>query len=311
MTTQRYAVSARGSRQHDGPAADGEFTLLELLAPTDAEVDRADRELGLSAHAASVVHAPHLRARMDLHGDCLTVVMKAARLEEATSKVEVDELVVIVSPTAAAVIVRGVGAVLPDLRARLSHGVASPAAVLQAVLEVLVPDYDEVLVGLDEDVSDVEAKVFSPERVSHTQQIYALKRELLELRRAIVPLVDVVDRLVTEPTCPVPDELRPALRTIRARLRRTADSVEHLDGLIDTVLDAQLAQIGVRQNEDQRKISAWAAIALVPTVIGGIYGMNFDNMPELHWQYGYFLALSVIAAVCAVLFAGFRRNGWL
>lgn len=311
MTTQGYAVSMSGAhRTSDDPGSD-EFLLLELHEPTDDELRRVDAELGLSPRAAAVVHGGHLRPRLDLHDDCLAVVLKATRLMEQTSEVETDELMVLVGPQLAVLVVRGSGEALPDVRARLEHGVHGPAGVLQAVLEVLVPDFDDVLVGLDEDVNEVEERVFSPERGDHTRAIYRLKRELLELRRAVVPLVDVVHRLAVEPSCPIPEELRPGLRDLDDRLRRTADGVGHLDSLIDGVLDAQLAQIGVRQNEDQRKISAWAAIALVPTVVGGVYGMNFENMPELRWQYGYFLALAVIATICTALYAGFRRSGWL
>jgi magnesium transporter len=121
----------------------------------------------------------------------------------------------------------------------------------------------------------------------------------------------VIERLATEPSCPVPDELREDFVEQHRATVRTAVGAEQLDRLIDGVLDAQVAQIGVRQNEDQRRISAWAAIALVPTVVGGIYGMNFENMPELRWQYGYFAAITLIVGTCLMLYVGFRRNGWL
>jgi magnesium transporter len=239
------------------------------------------------------------------------VTVKTPTLDES-SDVELGQVVALVTEERVALVGRRAGAVVEEVVAHLAaRGAALPAEVLLALVQVVTPDLDEVLVGLDEDVLDVEKHVFSAERGDHTRQIYKLKRELLELRRATSPLADVTERLATEPSCPVPEELRGAFVEQHRRTSRTASGVEHLDGLIDGVLDAQVAQIGVRQNEDQRRISAWAAIALVPTVVGGIYGMNFENMPELRWEYGYFAALALVLATCLPLYVGFRANGWL
>jgi magnesium transporter len=241
---------------------------------------------------------------------CLCVAVKTPTLDEE-SDVELGEVVAFVTDTAVGLVGRRPGTVVDEVLARLADGARLPAQVLLALVEVVTPDLDDVLVGLDEDVLEVERHVFSAERRDHTRHIYKLKRELLELRRATAPLADVTQRLAEEPSCPVPDELREAFVEQHRRTTRTAYGVEHLDRLIDGVLDAQLAQIGVRQNEDQRRISAWAAIALVPTVVGGIYGMNFEHMPELGWRYGYFAALALVVTACLSLYVGFRRNGWL
>lgn len=307
MTTTRYAVTPAGMVE-DG--ADG-FPLLVLVDATPAELDALTAELDLDELAQAEAREAHLRPQLAAHPGCLCVTVKTPTLDDA-SDVELGQVVALVTQDAVALVGQQPGTVVEEVVAHLSRrGAGLPAEVLLALVEVVTPDLDEVLVGLDEDVLEVEKHVFSAERADHTRQIYKLKRELLELRRATSPLADVTERLATESSCPVPDELRDAFVEQHRRTSRTASGVEHLDGLIDGVLDAQVAQIGVRQNEDQRRISAWAAIALVPTVVGGIYGMNFEDMPELQWQYGYFAALTLVLLSCLSLYVGFRRNDWL
>ena len=306
MTTTRYAVTAKGLEE-GGRAG---FALHVLVDPADAELVALVDALDLDADAEAEARGPHLRPALAAHDGCLCVAVKTPTLDER-SDVELGEVVALVTETSVALVARRPGTVVDEVVELLARGARQPAEVLLALVEVVTPDLDDVLVGLDEDVLEVERHVFSAERADHTRQIYKLKRELLELRRATAPLADVTQRLAEEPSCPVPDALREAFVEQHRRTTRTAYGAEHLDGLIDGVLDAQLAQIGVRQNEDQRRISAWAAIALVPTVVGGIYGMNFENMPELRWQYGYFAALTLIVTTCVLLYVGFRRNGWL
>ena len=307
VTTTRYAVTA------DGLAEDGAggFPLLVLVDPEEVELHALADGMGLDELAQAEARELHLRPQLAAHPGCLCVTVLTPTLEES-SDVELGEVVALVTEDRVALVGKRPGSVVDEVVAHLAaRGAARPAEVLLALVQVVTPDLDEVLVGLDEDVLDVEKHVFSAERVDHTRHIYKLKRELLELRRATAPLADVTERLATEPSCPVPDELREAFVEQHRRTKRTASSVEHLDGLIDGVLDAQVAQIGVRQNEDQRRISAWAAIALVPTVVGGVYGMNFENMPELQWEYGYFVVLAVIVTACVALQRLFTRNGWL
>ncbi len=306
MTTTRYAVAARGLTEGGGKG----FALIELSDPDDAELDAVAEELGLHPDDVRVAAGEHRRPQLRALEGVLSVVVLTPTLDEAAA-VELGQVAALVTQDAVALVGRDAGTVLADVREQLAGGATRPAEVLLALLAVVAPVLDEVLFGLDEDTAEVEGQVFSADRTDHTKQIYSLKRELLELRRATAPLTDVVDRLGTEPSCPVPDALRDDFLDLLRRVARTAEGVDHLDGLIDGVLDAQLAQIGVRQNEDQRKISAWAAVALVPTVVGGIYGMNFEHMPELSWRLGYPAALAVIATSCVSLYLGFRRNGWL
>ncbi|MET4647558.1 Mg2+ and Co2+ transporter CorA [Streptomyces atratus] len=142
-------------------------------------------------------------------------------------------------------------------------------------------------------------------------RIYQLKRELLELKRAVVPLGRPLHVLTTESMCSVDHEIQAYFRDVADHLARVIEQITDFDALLDSILQAHLAQVTVAQNEDMRKITAWAAIIAVPTMVCGVYGMNFEHMPGLHWRFGYPVALVVIATACLVIHRGFKRNGWL
>ena len=199
----------------------------------------------------------------------------------------------------------------------------SPASVLYRLLDHVVDGYGAVVEAIAIDIEDIEEQVFSGGEDEHAERIYKLKREVLEFQRAVVPLANPLQRLVDGgPAGPhataVAEEKRPYFRDVLDHLLRAADAIDGYDRLLTDVLQAHLAQVSVRQNraaarqnEDMRRISAWAAIALVPTAVAGIYGMNFEHMPELSTRYGYFVVLAVIAAVCVGLYLAFRARKWL
>jgi magnesium transporter len=209
----------------------------------------------------------------------------------------------------------GEGTELAGVRARmeehpdvLAHG---PAAVLYAVSDTIVDRYTEVAAELQIDVDELEASVFSPGRTDDFERIYKLKRELQEFRRAVVPLVEALAGIANEEMPAIPADARPFFRDVYDHLLRVQEQVESLELLLNGILQAHLAQVGIRQNEDMRRISAWVAILAVPTMIAGIYGMNFRNMPELNWRYGYPMALGLMVAICGTLYRAFKRTGWL
>jgi magnesium transporter len=162
-----------------------------------------------------------------------------------------------------------------------------------------------------EDVDEVETSVFSLNRTEDSQRIYILKRELAEVRRAVNPLREPMKRFATGSVPFVTQEAAPFFRDVTDHVVRVSESIETLDGLLSTAFDAHLARITVQQNEDMRKISAWVAIAAVGTLVAGIYGMNFDNMPELHWHYGYGYALVLMLISSVLLYRLFKKSGWL
>jgi magnesium transporter len=190
----------------------------------------------------------------------------------------------------------------------LAHG---PGAVLHAIVDKVVDDYTPAIIGLGEDIDEIENQVFSGERANPAERIYKLKREVLEFAHAVGPLVDPIDRLARGQYQVIHPEVRTYFRDVNDHLLRTHEQLENYRDLLTSVLSANLAQVTVRQNEDVRRISAIVAILAVPTMIAGIYGMNFEHMPELGWTFGYPLVLAVMATICFALYRYFKRVGWL
>jgi magnesium transporter len=165
--------------------------------------------------------------------------------------------------------------------------------------------------GLQDDIDAVESAVFATTRSRDAERIYLLKREVLELRRAVTPLAEPLRMVADRPMRMVHPEIREYFRDVEDHVARVGEQIAGYDELLTTIVQASLAQVTVAQNEDMRRISAWVAIFAVPTMIAGIYGMNFDHMPELHWRLGYPMVLGLTFVVCLMLHRGFRRNGWL
>jgi magnesium transporter len=198
-----------------------------------------------------------------------------------------------------------------DLESRpelLRHG---PSAVLLAIVDQVVDDYVPVVQGVDNDVQEVEQQVFSDDHTNPVERIYKLKRVVLEFHRATASLLEPLDRLTRRPLDLIHPEMVPYLRDVHDHLVRVNDRVDTFREVLTSALEANLTQLSVRQNEDMRRISALVAIAAVPTLIAGIYGMNFQVFPELSWAFGYPFVLSVMLLACFALYRAFRRSGWL
>jgi magnesium transporter len=174
-----------------------------------------------------------------------------------------------------------------------------------------VDAYGPVIEELDTDIREVEIEVFSPDRANPAARIYRLNRSVLQLYQAVTPLRPSVDDLARGLQRLIPDELRPYFRDVDDHLLRVTASIREFRELLTQILSANITQASFRQNEDVRKISAWAAIIAVPTLISGIYGMNFEHMPELTWRVGYPLAILLMVGCCLALYGRFRRSGWL
>ncbi|HTN99646.1 MAG TPA: magnesium and cobalt transport protein CorA, partial [Microthrixaceae bacterium] len=184
-------------------------------------------------------------------------------------------------------------------------------AVMHAIIDAVVDAYLPVVNGIADDIGEVEAVVFSASRESPTQRIYELKREVIQFSKSATPLLDVLHRLSTIEHPILNAELRRYFSDIADELGRLLDQNTSQRELLSSALEANPTQVSIRQNEDMRKMSAWVAILAVPTMIAGIYGMNFSNMPELESRYGYFIVLGLIATICSLLYRSFRRSGWL
>jgi len=271
---------------------------------------------GPSAHPVSPGHP--MRARVDRTPDGeLVLTVPTLSYVEQTRDVHTGALTCVVGPHVVLMSELGDAHVLEHAEEKLTTGAMVPdhgvLQVLAAVLLTLVATASDVEIALGDATADTERVVFSSDRRTDTvEQIYDLKREIAEVRRALGPVNSVLPELLTDAEeAPGGGGARPWLRRLQATTDRVDRHLDAHDRLLGDMLSAHLSQVSVRQNEDMRKISAWAAIAAVPTLIAGIYGMNFHHMPELTWTYGYPIALALMGGVCWLLYRVFRRSGWL
>jgi magnesium transporter len=292
------------------------FAWIGLYEPSEDEFDSVRREFNLHELAVEDAIKAHQRPKLEVFEDehSLFIVLKTARYVEGGSAVETGEIQVFIGD-GFIVTVRHGETKLHDVRLQLEKRPEllrlGPGAALHAIIDRVVDDYAPVIGALDRDIRQLEAEVFSDRRTDSTQRIYSLKREVLELYDAVAPLNEPLDRLERFDFPLIPKELRPYFRDVRDHVIRYVREVDAFRELLTSILAANLTQASVRQNEDVRRISAWAAIVAVPTLITGIYGMNFEHMPELGWTVGYPLALAVMALVCIALYRNFKRAGWL
>ncbi|MET8137348.1 MULTISPECIES: magnesium and cobalt transport protein CorA [unclassified Streptomyces] len=298
------------------------FVWLGLHEPTDLEFAGIAELFDLHPLAVEDSVEAHQRPKVERYGDTLFAVFKTVCYVEhteltATSEVvNTGEIMVFVGPDFVITVRHGRHGSLGPLREELesdTHQLSKgPAAVLHAIADHVVDDYMSVTDSVQADIDQVEADVFA-ENGARTDagRIYQLKRELLELKRAVVPLARPVQELATRPTRVIDPEIQAYFRDVSDHLLRATEQIAAFDELLNSILQAHLAQVTVAQNEDMRKITAWAAVIAVPTMVCGVYGMNFDNMPELHWRFGYPIVIGAISIGCLVLYRGFRRNGWL
>jgi magnesium transporter len=290
------------------------FVWLGVAEPSAGEFESIAREFGLHELAVEDAVKAHQRPKVERFGDTLLIVVKTITHPGSGHGIEAGELLIFVNPDFIITVRHGDGE-LSSVRERverrpdlLAHGTG---VVLYAILDHVVDGYGDVAQTIDGEIQAVEREVFSAGRTNPVEQIYKLEREVLDLYRAVAPLLEAVDEIIEGRFEAIPKELYEYFRDVHDHLQRVTGRVAGFRELLDSALQANLTQVSVRQNEDMRKISAWVAIAAVPTMIAGIYGMNFDHMPELHWRYGYFTVIAFIAVVCFALYRRFKSVGWL
>jgi len=295
--------------------ADGGFLWLGLVEPTESEFEETAHVLGLHPIAVEDAVQAHQRPKFEVFGDTLFSVLRTVFYDDSTSSIDTGEVMAFCGPGFIVTVRHGLGADLADTRAELearpellSHG---PYAVLHAVLDRIVDEYIRVTKELEHDVSQIEERVFDTNQESDAAEIYFLKREVIEFKRAVKPLRSEIEQVMIAHLPGMDAYLLPFMRDVTDHVLRVSDAIDGIDELLGSVLTADLSQLQVRQNEDMRRITAWVAVSAVPTMVAGIYGMNFDNMPELHWRYGYFAVVSALALGSAFLWSRFRKSGWL
>ncbi|MFB9322715.1 magnesium and cobalt transport protein CorA [Cryptosporangium minutisporangium] len=298
------------------------FVWIGLKDPTAEQFAEVAERFGLPPLAVADAVRAHQRPKLERYDDVLFAIVKPVRYVDADEVVDVAELALFVGPRFVVVVRHGHTDVPARVRAiadsepELSR--KGPIGVLYQVMDLAVDGYADAIAGIDVDIEEIESQVFGGDENDHAERIYKLKREVLEFRRAVKPMAGAVQRLSEPETTLVDPSLRPHFRDVHDHLLRVADAIENYDKLLTDILQADLAQVSVRQNrtamrqnEDMRRISAWAAIALVPTAIAGLYGMNFERIPGAGVPYGFWGVCVVILALCGVLWVLFRRNKWL
>ena len=293
----------------------GKFVWIGLYEPTEEEFDSLRREFDLHPLAVEdAIHA-HQRPKLEVYDDMVFLVLKTARYVDPTEVIQLGEVLVFIGADFIITVRHGEATNLHPVRealdanpGRLRHG---PGAVLHAILDRIIDDYVPAIEGLEHDIEEVEEQLFSGERVNPAERIYRLQREVLSFRKATAPLVEPMERLARGHYELIHPEIRDYFRDVNDHLIRAREQLDAMRDLLSSSLQANLAQVAVRQNEDVRRISAWVAIIAVPTAIAGIYGMNFDQMPELRWELGYPAVLLVMLAFCTMLYRYFKRVGWL
>ncbi|GAA3956921.1 magnesium/cobalt transporter CorA [Actinoplanes auranticolor] len=297
------------------------FVWLGLHEPTAGEMAAIARTYDLHELAVEDAVKAEQRPKLEQFNSVHFLVLRTARyvphgeLTETSQVVETGQMMIFVGERFVITVRHGdasrLAPVRADMEARGELLAQGPWAVAYAVTDRVVDAYVEVADQVETDLDIIEEGAFSRDSGSPVQQIYQMKREIVEFRRAVVPLQRPLATITSPQSRQVPKEIRRYFRDVQDHLTRTVEQVASYDDLLNSILQARLAQVTVDQNNDMRKIAAWAGIATVWTAIAGVYGMNFDHMPELAWQYSYPALITLMLGISVLLYRAFRRNGWL
>ena len=299
---------------------------IGLYEPTEEEFSSVAEEFGLHPLAVEDAIKAHQRPKIERYDGTLFVVLRPARYVDETEAVEFGEIHAFVGEDFVVTVRHGEASTLDRVRKRLESVPEllrkGTVAVLYAIVDRVVDDYAPVVAGLENDIDEIETEVFSG-NAGVSRRIYELSREVIEFQRAIKPLPGILGRLIDE--YDVEPELQRYLRDVQDHAIRAVERVDGFRELLQNILSVNLTLVGLSQNEEVKalteasiaqnnevkKISAWAAILFAPTLVGTVYGMNFEHMPELHWTFGYPFALLIMVMVSASLYLIFKNRGWL
>ena len=294
---------------------DGGFVWLGLSEPTEAEFDLVVGELNFHPLAVEDAINAKQRPKLEDYEGLTFFVLKTVFFDAKEQEISTGELLCFIADHYIVIVRHGEGSPLAtvrhDLELRPELLELGPFSVLHAVADRVIDGYTAIGASLEQEVVAVENKVFNGKRQTFSQEIYFLKREIIEFKHAIEPLLTPIGRITSGLVTSVPEGIKPFFRDTSDHLLQAIEHVTGLDSLITSVLQADLAHIQVQQNIDVRRISAWVALASGPTMLAGIYGMNFRHMPELGTRYGYYVVLGVMVTLTGFLFRNFKKSGWL
>jgi magnesium transporter len=292
-----------------------DFVWIGLHEPTEDELDAVADLYDLHPLAVEDALSAHQRPKLERYDDSLFMSLKTLWYVDEDDAVETGEVNIFVGTKFVVTVRHGKGGSLHQARLALegmqkvlAHG---PSAVVYAVCDTVVDRYEEVAGSLVTDVDEVESSVFASERTNDSARIYVLKRELAEMRRAVLPLRDPIHRFATGAVRGIDSDAAPYFRDVADHLARAAETIDDLETLLTAAFEAHLAQITIQQNDDMRRISAAVGLVAAPTLVAGIYGMNFRHMPELGWVLGYPMSLLLMVGSSLAIWIIARRAGWL
>lgn len=311
----RRVADVELSRVHDVLKEPDQFVWIALHEPSEEVLAQVQSEFGLHDLAVEDAHQAHQRPKIELYGDSVFIVLRTAQMNAGrhidfgeTHFFVGDNFIVTVrhKSNVSYAAVRAMCESSPQL---LSKG---QGFALYAVMDFIVDQYFPVVHQLETALEAVEDQIFKekPSRYT-TEKIYQLKREMLEVKRSISPMVDICNRLMRFDIKCISEETRPYFRDVYDHVVRINEMVENTRELLNTALEANFSLISISQNDVSKKFAGWAAIIAVPTMIAGFYGMNFKFMPEVEWEYGFYSILAVTVAACVLLYFFFKRSGWL
>lgn len=292
-----------------------DFVWVGLHEPTRQELEDVSVAFGLHQLAVDDAYKAHQRPKLERYDDSLFLVLKTLWYVDEEDAVETGEINMFVGQDFVVTVRHGEGSELQSARhfleqdeSVLTHG---PSAVVYAVCDTVVDAYLDVVDELEVDVDEVEESVFSEGRTNDSVRIYTLKREIAEVRRAVLPLREPMRRFASGTVTGMDQEAAPFFRDVADHLAQASEVVDNLETLLTSAFEAHLAGIQVRQNDDMRKVSAGIGLVAVPTLIAGVYGMNFANLPELDWYLGYPFSLVLMVLSSVGLWVFFKKSGWI
>jgi magnesium transporter len=295
---------------------DDQFVWLGLYEPEEETLRAVQKQFGLHDLAIEDAYNAHQRPKLELYEDSVFVVLRTAHMAASPRHLEFGETHIFLGRNYLVTVRHGSLRSHIGVRQRCEstpHLLAKgPGYVLYALMDFVVDQYLPIVQAMEEEVEDLEEVIFGKSADGNaTARVYQLKRDLLALRRTISPLVEVCNRLMRFDLPHIPDDTRLYFRDVYDHIVRLNETIDAQRELLTTALEAHLSIMSHTQNEHMKRITAWAAMIAVPTMIAGIYGMNFRNMPELSWSYGYHASIAIMVGACAALYVGFKRSGWL
>ena len=303
------------NKVHEVIGNENQFVWIGLHAPSEEILERVQEEFNLHDLAIEDAHRAHQRSKIEQYGDSLFVVLRTAQMNQERH-IEFGETHFFVGKNFIVTVRHGSSVSYKEVRSRcettpelLSKG---QGFVLYAVMDFIVDRYFPVVHDMEQELEEIEDRIFKqrPSRET-TEQVYQLKRELLEVKRAVSPLIDICNRLMRFDIKSISTETQVYFRDIYDHAVRINEMVDNTRELLNTAMEANFSLISISQNDTSKKFAGWAAIFAVPTMVAGFWGMNFRIIPETDWEYGFYMVIFGTLCICSLLFYFFRRSGWL